>query len=251
MTTKVEKSLLIDVPVRVAYNQWTQFEDFPKFMHGVSEVRQLDDRRLHWVAEIGGVKRQWEAEILEQVPDRKISWASTEGATNAGAVHFSSNGSAQCAVTLSLEYEPEGTLETLADRLHIVEKQVQDDLQRFKSLVENRGAVSGGWRGTINPGGAASTPGVEAAASSRGDKDKAGLSSKVKVFAALAAAAGAVAAGAVRGARQGASHAYREHSATQTSRSESPTTRDQTIVLIDQPTTDQPVAVDPTRNAGP
>ena len=92
MTTTVEKTIEVDVPVTTAYNQWTQFESFPEFMGGVKEVRQLDDRRLHWVAEIAGVRREWEASILEQVPDQKIAWAATEGATNAGAVHSLTRG---------------------------------------------------------------------------------------------------------------------------------------------------------------
>src|SRR5215208_7041699 len=106
MTTKVEKSVEVSVPVSTAYNQWTQFEEFPQFMGGVSEVKQLDDRRLHWVAEIAGVKREWDAEILEQVPDQKVAWAATQGATNAGAVYFQEISPDRTAVRLSLEYEP-------------------------------------------------------------------------------------------------------------------------------------------------
>src|SRR3712207_1326429 len=138
MTTKVEKTLLVNVPVGVAYNQWTQFEDFPKFMSGVAEVRQLDDRRLQWIAEIAGVRRQWEATILEQLPDTKVAWAATEGATNAGAVYFSATGVDQTSVTLSLEYEPEGVIEAVGDKLHIVERQVEGDLQRFKDRKSTR-----------------------------------------------------------------------------------------------------------------
>src|SRR3954451_1894286 len=92
MTTRMEKSIQVDVPLSTAYNQWTQFEDFPHFMGGVQEVRQLDDRRLHWVAEIAGVRREWDASILEQEPDRKVAWAATSGATNAGAVRFEAAG---------------------------------------------------------------------------------------------------------------------------------------------------------------
>src|SRR5215213_8974643 len=110
MATKVEKSIVVDVPERVAYDQWTQFEEFPQFMGGVSEVRQLDDTRLHWVAEIGGVKREWDATILEQVPDEKVAWAATSGATNAGAVYFASAGPEKTTVSLRLEYEPEGAV---------------------------------------------------------------------------------------------------------------------------------------------
>jgi hypothetical protein len=234
MTTKVERSVIIDVPVRVAYNQWTQFEEFPRFMDGVTEVRQLDDRRLHWVAEIAGIKRQWDAAILEQVPDRKIAWAATEGTTNAGAVYFADNGKNQCTITLSLEYEPEGMLESLGDRLHFVEKQVEGDLQRFKSLVEARGYETGGWRGTFNAGGTGASPGVDAAAQTRGDKGKAGLSGKMKLVAAAATAAGAVAAGAWRGARHGATDAYKKHNADKASRSNLRTGDEGTIVLTEQ-----------------
>src|SRR4028119_2405002 len=108
MTTKVEKSIQVDVPVRTAYDQWTQFEDFPHFMGGVKEVRQLDDRRLHWVAEIAGVRRQWEATVLEQEPDRKVAWAATEGATNAGAGRVEAAGAEPTAGDPQPEDEREG-----------------------------------------------------------------------------------------------------------------------------------------------
>src|SRR5919112_190124 len=111
MTTKVEKSIMVNVPVSVAYNQWTQFEEFPHFMGGVKKIEQLSEDRLHWVAEIAGVRREWEAQILEQVPDQKVSWAATSGATNAGAVKFESAGPNSTLVYLTLEYEPEGIVE--------------------------------------------------------------------------------------------------------------------------------------------
>ncbi len=193
MATKVEKSIEVDVPVSTAYNQWTQFEEFPRFMGGVQEVRQLDDRRMHWVAEIAGVKREWEAKILEQVPDRTVAWAATSGATNAGAVHFQPLGTDRTQVRLSLEYEPEGLVEKAGDKLHLVEKRAEADLEKFKSYVEGRGAETGAWRGTIDDGRTLGTPGVEHAASSRGDDGKAGVS-------ATAVAAGAVAAGAAAAA---------------------------------------------------
>ncbi|NES26328.1 cyclase [Micromonospora terminaliae] len=194
MTTKVEKSIEVDVPVSTAYNQWTQFEEFPRFMGGVQEVRQLDDRRLHWVAEIAGVKREWDAKVLEQVPDRKIAWAATSGATNAGAVHFQPIGTDRTQVQLSLEYEPEGLVEKAGDKLHLVEKRAEADLAKFKSYIEGRGAETGAWRGTIDEGRTLGTPGVEHAAASRGDDGKAGVSGKA--VAAGAVAAGAAAAGA-------------------------------------------------------
>jgi len=106
MSTKVEETILVNVPISVAYNQWTQFEDFPQFMGGVSSVTQLGDDRLEWVAEIAGVKRQWEARILRQVPDEQIAWAATSGATNAGEVRFEDVGGGQTSVRLVLEYEP-------------------------------------------------------------------------------------------------------------------------------------------------
>jgi hypothetical protein len=195
MTTKVEKSILVDVPLTTAYNQWTQFEDFPHFMGGVKEVRQLDDRRLHWVAEIAGVRREWEASILEQVPDEKIAWAATAGATNAGAVRFQPAGPGSTIVNLTLEYEPEGVVEQVGDTLGIVERRVTSDLERFKELVESEGYATGAWRGAINEDVGVGTPGVERAAASRGDSGKAGVSGTA-VAAGVAAAAAGAAAGA-------------------------------------------------------
>jgi hypothetical protein len=195
MTTKVEESIQVDVPVTTAYNQWTQFEDFPHFMGGVKEVRQLGDQRLHWVAEIAGVKREWDAAVLEQVPDQKIAWAATSGATNAGAVRFVPVGPGSTTVYLTLEYEPEGVVEAVGDKLGIVGRQARSDLAKFKALIEDEGYESGGWRGTIRTGVGAGTPGVEDAALSRGDSGKAGLSAKA-VAGAAAAVAGVAAAGA-------------------------------------------------------
>jgi carbon monoxide dehydrogenase subunit G len=189
MTTNVEKSLLVNVPVSRAYNQWTQFEDFPQFMGGVKSVTQLSDDRLEWVAEIAGVRRQWQAKILEQVPDRKVAWAATEGATNAGAVTFEDVGGGQTRVNLSLEYEPEGLIEKVGDKLNIVENQAEADLERFKAFIESERYATGAWRGSVNEGAGAGTPTADDAAASRGDKGKAGVSSKVVAGAAAGAAA--------------------------------------------------------------
>ncbi|MEP6851636.1 MAG: SRPBCC family protein [bacterium] len=195
MTTRVEKSVLVNVPVSTAYNQWTQFEDFPQFMNGVTSVSHLSDDRLEWVAEIGGVKRQWEAKILEQVPDQKVAWAATSGATNAGEVRFEDVGGGQTSVHLFLEYEPEGLLEKVGDRLNFVEKQAEGDLERFKSFIESEGHATGAWRGSVNAESHVGTPGVEHADSSRGDDGKAGVSGKaVAAGVGLAAAAVGVAA---------------------------------------------------------
>ena len=204
MTTKVEKSILVNVPVGTAYNQWTQFEDFPQFMGGVKSVTQLDDDRLEWVAEIAGVRRQWTARILEQVPDQKVAWAATEGATNAGAVTFEDVGGGQTSVHLSLEYEPEGLLENVGDKLNIVEKQAEADLDRFKAFIEAEGYATGAWRGSVNEGAAVGTPGVTEARSSRGDAGKAGVSGKAVAAGLGAAAAVAVGAAAAAGKKTSA-----------------------------------------------
>ncbi len=202
MTTKVEKSIRVDVPVTTAYNQWTQFEDFPHFMGGVKEVRQLDDRRLHWVAEIAGVRREWEASILEQIPDQKVAWAATSGATNAGAVRFQPAGPNSTIVYLELEYEPEGLVEQVGDKLGIVGRQAESDLERFKKLIEDQGYASGAWRGTVNEHVDVGTPGVNDAYGSHGDSGKAGVSGKA-VAAGVAAVAGVAAAAAAAASSSG------------------------------------------------
>jgi uncharacterized membrane protein len=140
--TKVEKSVVVNVPVETVYNQWTQFEEFPHFMGGISQIQQLDDTTMRWVADIGGVRREWTAKILEQVPNEKVSWAATEGATNAGAVYFSPAGAGQTNVRLELEYEPEGVLETVADKVGAVGRRVEADLNKFKSFIEDAGYAS-------------------------------------------------------------------------------------------------------------
>lgn len=189
MTTKVEKSIEVEVPVQTAYNQWTQFEEFPQFMGGVQSVTQVTDSRLHWVAEIAGVRREWDAEILEQVPDQRVTWAAVGGATNAGAVHFIPNGSDRTLVTLHLEYEPEGVVEKAGDAAGIVGRQAQADLEKFKAFIESRGGETGAWRGGVNEDAALGTPDVEDAAASRGGDGKAGVS-KTAVAAGGAAVAG-------------------------------------------------------------
>src|SRR4051794_26255343 len=194
MSTKVENSVTVEVPISTAYNQWTQFEEFPSFMGGVQKVEQLDDRRLHWVAEIAGVRREGYADILEQRPDEKIAWAATEGATNAGAVYFISAGPTQTQVTLELEDDPEGLVEKVGDALNIIERQAQSDVERFKAYIESRGAESGAWRGEVGAP-AVGTPGVELA-SSEGDSGKAGVSPKVAAVGAAAVVAGAAAVAA-------------------------------------------------------
>ena len=194
MATQVEKTIEVDVPVNVAYNQWTQFAEFPQFMGGVDEVTQVSDSLTHWVAQIGGVRREWDAAILEQVPDSKVAWAATTGATNAGAVYFESLGPVRTRVRLNLEYEPEGLVEKVGDFLNVVQRQAEGDLKRFKQFIESRGTATGGWRGAVNEAGTVGSPGVDAASASRGDSGKAGVSGTA--VAAGVAAAGAAVAGA-------------------------------------------------------
>ncbi|OUM40000.1 SRPBCC family protein [Arthrobacter sedimenti] len=199
MTTKVEETVVVNLPVTTVYNQWTQFEEFPHFMGGIKQITQLSDDRLEWVAEIGGVRRQWEARILEQVPDRKVSWAATEGATNAGTVSFEDLGGTT-RVNLVLEYEPEGLVEKIGDKLNVVENQAKADLQKFKTFIESESYSTGAWRGTV--AGQPGTPTVEDAEQSRGDSGKAGVSGKVAAGVGLAAAAtvaGVAAAAANKG----------------------------------------------------
>jgi hypothetical protein len=198
VVTQVEKTIEVDVPVHAAYNQWTQFEDFPQFMGGVDQVRQVSDALTHWVAQIAGVRREWNAAILEQVPDSKVAWAATTGATNAGAVYFQSLGPDRTLVRLNLEYEPEGLVEKVGDFLNVVSRQAEGDLERFKKFIEGRGTATGSWRGAVNEAGTVGSPGVDAASASRGDSGKAGVSGTA--VAAGVAAAGVAAAGAAAAA---------------------------------------------------
>jgi uncharacterized membrane protein len=147
---KIEKDIVVDVPVKVAYDQWTQFESFPEFMEGVKEVVQLDEKRLRWRAEIAGKETEWEAEITDQVPDRHIAWRSVTGAMNAGSVIFQPAGDGKTKVSLELTYEPRDAAEKVGDALGFLERRVTGDLERFKEFVESRGAPTGAWRGEIH-----------------------------------------------------------------------------------------------------
>jgi uncharacterized membrane protein len=145
----IEESIEVQVPVRTAYNQWTQFEEFPEFMEGVEEVRQLTDSELIWVAEILGRRREWKADITEQVPDERVAWTSREGATNAGVVTFHRLGDDHTRVMLQLEFDPEDFGEKAADAMGLVKVRTKGDLKRFKGFIESRGVETGGWRGEI------------------------------------------------------------------------------------------------------
>ena len=145
----IEKSIDVEVPVRTAYNQWTQFESFPRFMEGVESVRQIDDTHLHWKASVGGKTLEWDAEISEQIPDKRIAWHSLQGAKNAGVVTFHRLADERTRVMLQLDYEPEGFVENVGDFLGVMSGRTEGDLERFKDFVEERGVETGAWRGKV------------------------------------------------------------------------------------------------------
>jgi len=145
----IEKSIEVEVPVRTAYNQWTQFEEFPRFMQGVEEVKQMGDKRLRWRSEIGGKVVEWEAEIFEQIPDQRIAWRSITGELNSGMVNFEPLGPERTRVCVKINYKPEGALEKLGSALGVVSQRVERDLERFKEFIESRGRETGAWRGQI------------------------------------------------------------------------------------------------------
>jgi uncharacterized membrane protein len=149
--SSIEQTIEVDVPVSVAYNQWTQFEEFPRFMEGVEAVRQLDDTHLRWTAEIAGVRREWDAEITEQRPDQRVAWRATTGTENAGIVTFQSLEGTRTKVVLQLDLEPEGLVEQVGDKLGFVERRASGDLERFKEFIEERGSATGAWRGEVPP----------------------------------------------------------------------------------------------------
>jgi len=150
VSTTVEESVDVAVPIRAAYDQWTQFEEFPQFMEGVESITQTDDTHLHWKAEIAGVSREWDAEITEQTPDQRVAWTSRGGATNAGVVTFHRIDDACTRVMLQLDFEPEGVVEGVADKLGFVKRQATGDLERFKDFIEARGTETGAWRGEVD-----------------------------------------------------------------------------------------------------
>ena len=149
--SRISESIEIDLPVHNVYNQWTQFEDFPHFMEGVESVKQLDDTRLHWVAEFGGTRREWDAKIVDQTPDSHIAW---EGSPEdpSGAVTFEPIADNRTRVTLEFDWEPTGAKEKVGDTVGMVDRRVSGDLERFKHFIESRGAETGAWRGDVTGG---------------------------------------------------------------------------------------------------
>ncbi|NBE98798.1 SRPBCC family protein [Nonomuraea sp. KC401] len=147
--SSIEHSVDVEAPISVAYNQWTQFESFPEFMEGVESVKQIGDTRTAWVVEIAGVRREFEAEITEQHPDERVAWRSIDKPHQAGVVTFHRIDDTRTKVTLQMEYDPEGFVETAGDWLQIVRMRVTNDLNRFKEFIESRGRETGGWRGDV------------------------------------------------------------------------------------------------------
>ncbi|MGE3858331.1 MAG: SRPBCC family protein [Dehalococcoidia bacterium] len=145
----IERDTVVEAPIEQVYDQWTQFEEFPRFMEGVTEVRQLDDRHLHWRAQVLGSEREWDAEIDQQLADARIRWHSTSGKPINGAVFFERWDMDRTKLTLQMEYELDGAAETVADALGFIGRQVEGDLERFKDFIESRPAATGAWRGEI------------------------------------------------------------------------------------------------------
>ena len=145
-----ETSIEVERPVRTVYNQWTQFETFPRFMKGVEAVTQLDDRRLHWVTEVGGARREFDAEITEQVPDERVAWRTTSGTSQAGVVTFHRLGEGRTKVMLQMEVEPQGVVETAGEAVGAVDHRIKGDLERFKEFIESQPGETGAWRGEVS-----------------------------------------------------------------------------------------------------
>ncbi|MFH7594545.1 SRPBCC family protein [Streptomyces racemochromogenes] len=148
--SQVKQSIEVDVPVTTAYNQWTQFESFPRFMEGVERIEQRGDTLTHWVTKVAGVEREFDAEIIEQVPDTKVAWVTVGGETEqSGLVTFRPIDPARTEVTLRMDFDPEGMAENIGDKLGFVDRQVKGDLKRFKHFIEDRGTETGAWRGSV------------------------------------------------------------------------------------------------------
>ncbi|MFJ4468310.1 SRPBCC family protein [Streptomyces sp. NPDC089424] len=149
----VKEAVEVEVPLHTAYNQWTQFEEFPRFMEGVEEIRQLDDTHNHWITKIGGVRREFDTEIVDQLADERITWRTTSGDTHQkGTVRFQRLDDSHTRVELVMDVEPTGVAEKTADMAGVIDRRVKGDMRRFKEYIEHRGGESGGWRGRVTPG---------------------------------------------------------------------------------------------------
>ncbi|MGI8651777.1 MAG: SRPBCC family protein [Geodermatophilaceae bacterium] len=150
----VTESVDVEVPIKVAYDQWTQFESFPQFMDGVEEIRQLDDTHTHWVVKVGGVTREFDATITEQHPEERVAWRTDDGPNHAGVVTFHRLDDNQTRVTAQMDIDPEGFVENVADKVGILDRKVKGDMKRFKEFIESRGSATGSWRGDVERPGA-------------------------------------------------------------------------------------------------
>ncbi|NBM18974.1 SRPBCC family protein [Streptomyces sp. GC420] len=149
----VKESVEVEVPVHTAYNQWTQFEEFPQFMEGVERVTQIDDRHNHWTTKVSGVKREFDTEIVDQFPDERIAWRTISGDTKQkGVVSFQRLDETHTRVELVMEVEPSGVVDKAADMTGMIDRRIKGDMRRFKEFIEQQGGESGGWRGRIRPG---------------------------------------------------------------------------------------------------
>jgi uncharacterized membrane protein len=147
----ITEAIDVDVPIRVAYDQWTQFEAFPQFMEGVREIRQLDDTHVHWVIDVAGQVREFDATITEQHPDERVAWTSDSGPNHAGVITFHRLDDDKTRVTAQMDVDPEGFVENAADKLGVLGHRVQADMKKFKEFIEHRGNETGGWRGEVDP----------------------------------------------------------------------------------------------------
>jgi uncharacterized membrane protein len=153
--SSIVESVDVKVPVRTAYNQWTQFEEFPRFMEGVEEIRQLDDTHMHWVVKVGGTRREFDAEITEQHPDERIAWNSMSGPRHAGVVTFHRLDPNTTRVTAQMEVDPDGFIENVGDKAGLLKQRIKGDMKRFGQYIESRGQETGAWRGDVPPPGQA------------------------------------------------------------------------------------------------
>ena len=149
MTATVEQTIQVDVPIRQVYDQWTQFEEFPRFMEGIEEIRQIDDRNVHWVAEFGGERHEWDAEITEQSPEERVAWRNVSGKDNAGVVTFHRIDDDTTRVAVQMDWAPESIREKIGSALGADDSRVRGDLERFKKFIESRGSATGEWRGEV------------------------------------------------------------------------------------------------------
>jgi len=153
---KIQQSIDVNAPISTVYNQWTQFEEFPRFMDGIESVAQLNDTTLEWHANIAGNDETWTAKIMEQEPDQRVRWESTSGARNNGEVSFERLDAGSTRVNLVMDWEPRGAVQKTGEALGFDERQVEGDLKRFKEFIESRAGETGAWRGTIEQGTTAS-----------------------------------------------------------------------------------------------